>query len=935
VLVLCSLATAAAGADRYDTTTHQLSSPTVKICNATYSNMVVTIGSLVSGPSGSTATGSGDSLSPAFNQITVPAVSVGTKDYFNVVASVTGLVSVGGVSGADTYDGKTLTIAAVQVGETVYAGTVVQVGSILNVGGGLPKGIRDLYNVENGHLFIPAVQDQQNGRVYTNVTVTVAHILSIGSGGSPPACGAAGNSSMLTAAQVNAAAASVQSYYQTLPHGSASADLSTLAAYMVQSGLFVSAAVTPGGISATLPDGMDFIEFADRIKDFCTNPVVASPSPAGLVCLPTGGGSSVASAGGSSNADAGVAVGPANPHDVVFLVNLRDKSGAFTPPNQALMAAAWTSAGFTAPKFGVENLEVTLDNILALGSGHPIDFLDVVTHGVVYTPSSGATKVQYNWLSDTEITDANNLKYALDLLGHRIHYAGYLYNPDTTTVSAGNTANLGLYTFAPEFLTAHLTFNAGAIVDNESCYGQNPAIAQAVQKTLQNAGVGTYMGWDNTVDGADADETDAFLFDRLLGEEHTTGLTTLVKPRPQLQRPFPFSDVLSAMAHEVRDPVTQDALAGNTYVQGIPSGDNPNPVVNFLLSSLADNSTSDLVEYSMPSISNLVVVEAAGGGTLRVNGNFPAIPGKGQLVDASGTYALSPTAWSKTQIQFSLPPGGNGAAGLVTIFTADGIPSNAVPLTEWKGQLFVAVNNVLSNMNGIAGSGSGTIATTTNLDFRADVHPVVTTIDTPPVPQNFVFLGVMGDATTSLTSANVQFKSGSGSKSAQFGLVEPVTTQTPIYTSALSPGNFVVSPYTGAGAPANCNSGVPGPQVSGPTNVFCPFGGIYVANALSCSDTDGTLCSSSTLDYIGYYGYPPSVAAGSYVTGFDGQLVFTMNPTTYAITFTSTPATLHEDYLFATTTNGTGDSITINLSATIKPPLNAPGATTPAAVIPE
>jgi hypothetical protein len=324
------------------------------------------------------------------------------------------------------------------------------------------------------------------------------------------------------------------------------------------------------------------------------------------------------------------------------------------------------------------------------------------------------------------------------------------------------------------------------------------------------------------------------------------------------------------------------------------------------------------------------VAESSTAGILTIFGHFPVNAGTVQITDASGTYPLTPISWTNKSITVALPPGGNGASGDVQVFDNDGVPSNSVPLTEWKGQLFVTVNNVLTNMNGFTGSGSGTITTTTNLDFRADVHPVVTQIDAAPEPQNFVFLGVMGDSTTSVTSADVRFTSSDGTKSAQFGLVQPVTTQTPVYAPPVIPGTFIVSPYTGAGEPASCNSGLPGPQTSGPTNAFCPFGGIYGANALSCSDTDGTLCQAPTVDYAGYYGYPPAVAAGTGVSGYDGLLVFTLDPQTHAITFTSTPATLVLDYLFST-----ADNLTINLAATIQPPLNAPTITTVSWVYPD
>lgn len=321
------------------------------------------------------------------------------------------------------------------------------------------------------------------------------------------------------------------------------------------------------------------------------------------------------------------------------------------------------------------------------------------------------------------------------------------------------------------------------------------------------------------------------------------------------------------------------------------------------------------------------VAESATGGTLTLFGHFPPTAGTAQITDATGTYPLTPISWTNERITAALPPGGNGASGLVQVFDIDGVPSNSVPLTEWKGQLILTVNNALTNMNGV--DGSGTIVTTTNLDFRSDIHPVVTSVDAAPEAQNFVFLGVMGSSRTSVTAVDVSFTSSNGMKSAQFGLAQPAMTLTPIYTTPVTAGNFIIAPYVGEDEPASCNEGIPGPQSSGPTNVFCPFGGIYADDALTCTDSDGSLCQAPTLLYTGYYGYPPAVGADSGVTGYDGLLRFTLDPQTHAITFTSNPATLTLDYLFSES-----DRLTINLAATIQAPTTPPTTATPAATTP-
>jgi hypothetical protein len=88
---------------------------------------------------------------------------------------VAGLVSIGGVSGADSYNGAQLTIPTVVVGPSVYSG-VITVGTIVHVAGGMPIATEDNYNASSHELSIPAVL--AGGKVYTNVTIVVGSIVS-------------------------------------------------------------------------------------------------------------------------------------------------------------------------------------------------------------------------------------------------------------------------------------------------------------------------------------------------------------------------------------------------------------------------------------------------------------------------------------------------------------------------------------------------------------------------------------------------------------------------------------------------------------------------------------------------------------------------------------------------------------------------------------
>jgi YVTN family beta-propeller protein len=177
VLLSLTCALQAAHADSYNAVNHQLTMPSVTVGAATYSNMVVVVGNIVSGPTGSTANGNEDNYNPATNELTVQTVSVGSLTYHNVVVTVSSLVSAVSVTGADTYSGTTLTIPSVQVaGGAIYTNVVVAVAAINSAGGGMPA-LRDQYNPTNFELTIAGIQVA--GRVFTNAVITVGELLSV------------------------------------------------------------------------------------------------------------------------------------------------------------------------------------------------------------------------------------------------------------------------------------------------------------------------------------------------------------------------------------------------------------------------------------------------------------------------------------------------------------------------------------------------------------------------------------------------------------------------------------------------------------------------------------------------------------------------------------------------------------------------------------
>jgi hypothetical protein len=168
----------------------------VQIGNTTYSGMVVKVGAVVSGPSGTSANASEDIYNTVNGQLTVAAVTLGGATYYNVVVTVAGVESLGSfpadtVAAVDATNVK-LSIGSVQWSNAVYSNVAVQVpiSDLISVGGGIPATNTDqLYPFEN-RLFIPAVQ--LGGKFYTNVSIstTNSRVLTIGGGG-PVTIGAA------------------------------------------------------------------------------------------------------------------------------------------------------------------------------------------------------------------------------------------------------------------------------------------------------------------------------------------------------------------------------------------------------------------------------------------------------------------------------------------------------------------------------------------------------------------------------------------------------------------------------------------------------------------------------------------------------------------------------------------------------------------------
>ena len=719
----------------------------------------------------------------------------------------------------------------------------------------------------------------------------------------------------MTVSAVQTALINVQSAFQNLPHTSLASDLNTLAAQMVSSGAYKAAVVQPGGITAKLPDGTRVLIFADRTEE------LGGPTPAAHSRAP-------AAAHRFDNPLSGP-----NAHEIALLVNETDTSGAFTPGRQFAYGNAFAAAGFgPSTGYGVDAVDVSLTNLAALGTGHPLDYFDISTHGMIGSDPSMplATNTFYAWLSTTLPTPALISQYKSDYSAGNLMSAIYLTLSKTTVP----LDTIG-FAFTPTFLTEHVHFNPGAIVDNESCWGQSPIIASNVQGVLQAVGVGRYLGWTKEVDGLDADETEGFLFDRLLGEQSPskTGLDGFANQRTPPQRPFPLDDIETAMGSETRNsPIRPGSTAEPYTLSDRHFADNASPppvadgtAARLIITDFGGENVADApIEYALPSIAQMQVAENPGSGTLTIQGRFPSASGNAQITDASGSTQLVPTVWATDHVTVTLPKGGSGSAGLVQLFygtpgsgDSNMIESNAVPLTQWSGQLVYNESDQLDTLGGQSGGGSGSIQASFNIDFRADVHPVVPQIDFSPEPQNLAFNNIEGDSFGNVTAFNGTFTSdGNDPHTATFSLVPDPTAMAPAPTP-LPANSFIIGALPGQ--PAPCNNGLPGPQ-AGPTGVFCPGLGFKSEDAASCSDDDsGDFCPTAFISPAIGFGFSGSQSVG-------GLILFSMDPSSYAVSVTSTTANFTRDGGFA----GFGGSATASVSGSFQPPFQPPTATTPA-----
>jgi hypothetical protein len=284
------------------------------------------------------------------------------------------------------------------------------------------------------------------------------------------------------------------------------------------------------------------------------------------------------------------------------------------------------------------------------------------------------------------------------------------YNPPACTEAEGCPIGDTHYAITAQFVSAYMSFGTGSFVLINAC---NSAASDAKASSDGTAfaeafgakGATNYVGWQGTANDAGANPV-RYVFDRLLGEIPGNNTRNISQESPP-QRAFDIGPVLSDMTAQGLIPLHDTDKSGKLQADGN------------LVALGAGNA------ILAPSIAFLVADEYDD--LLDVIGIFdPNTPIPAAQVSVAGKDCPVKTLTANT-IACSLPRSGAGSEGDV-IVTLDGIQSNAVALTSWRGSFSYQ----------ITGEASIQATAALNLHWRADIHNWRTAPHT--TPQHYDFL---------------------------------------------------------------------------------------------------------------------------------------------------------------------------------------------------
>ncbi|MFQ5401618.1 MAG: hypothetical protein ACE5E7_18725 [Anaerolineae bacterium] len=344
-------------------------------------------------------------------------------------------------------------------------------------------------------------------------------------------------------------------------------------------------------------------------------------------------------------------------------------------------------------------------------SGSGMFYLD--THGGKINDFHG--KEVYGLWTATPIDSFNESLLRLDIEAGRVAYAAAKHDEFN-----GKPLYARHYAITADFVTEYMSFAPNSFVFINACSSN----MEEMRKAFLAQGASVYAGWSITVDGNFADRTARFLFDRLLGTNKGP------EPETPKQRPFDYIAVKGNMGE--RNLLTDPGGSKLTFTQG--SGD-------FAL--------------LMPSIAYMEVEEDSD--ELFILGMFGSEKGTVTI----GGQSADVRNWEQELVVVHLADTGPGSAGDVVVKVRDH-ESNAVPLTEWRGEIrySTTADSLAPNLNSYI---------VMKVHFRADVHPYREEPGHDPVEREVTFV-LAGDSSAtwkmegSATRDGTTFEiSGSGS----------------------------------------------------------------------------------------------------------------------------------------------------------------------------
>jgi hypothetical protein len=300
--------------------------------------------------------------------------------------------------------------------------------------------------------------------------------------------------------------------------------------------------------------------------------------------------------------------------------------------------------------------EGSLPEFAQLGALNGPGVLLIDGHGAATPWLGGQFDWEYNYYVSTTTVPTKDLD---------LQYAPFLWNGtllDAVVPTAGSPYFERRYLFNGDFIRASgVTLAQDALVFLNTCLG-GVSNAGDFREALFEAGAGVVIAWDRSVGDKQANDAVQQFFDDTLGLEDGPA-----KQDPP-QRPFGYDYVLDDMhSRNVSGLVItpkEHAQLQRFHPVGYDSSDGNGQLA--------------------PTIHTLTqgdLIEGDDGESMYILGSFGNQPGR---VLCNGDEV--PVAeWLWNRIRVMLPPSGPGSSGTYLVEAANGIQSNPMELTEWRG----------------------------------------------------------------------------------------------------------------------------------------------------------------------------------------------------------------------------------------------------------